>query len=211
MQKANVVYFLGGKTYINLTNACTCNCVFCVRDIKDDVLGASLVLERDNVTADEVIQELVNHAVTSLSTHEEVIFCGYGEPLLKLEVLKDVCKFIKSKFPYVKVRVNTNGHASKVLRRNVPKELKGLVDSISVSLNAPNAELYEKACKPNFEGAYEAMLEFVRQCIGAKIPTTLSVVQGFNIELDEGIVECYKIANELGVKFRIREYIKEGY
>ena len=211
MQNANLVYFLGGKTYINLTNACTCNCVFCIRDIKDDVVGANLVLERDNVTADEVIQELVNHAVTSLATHEEVIFCGYGEPLLKLEVLKDVCKFIKTKFPYVKVRINTNGHASKVLKRNVPKELKGLVDSMSISLNAPNAEVYEKMCKPNFKGAYEAMLEFVRQCAEVKIPVTLSVVQGFNPELDEGIMECYKMSQELGVKFRIREYIKEGY
>ncbi len=211
MQKANVVYFLGGKTYINLTNACTCNCVFCIRDIKDDVVGTNLLLDRDNITADEVIQDLVNHALTSLATHEEVIFCGYGEPLLKLEVLKDVCRFIKTKFPRVKVRVNTNGHASKVLRRNVPKELKGLVDSISISLNAPNAQLYNKICKPNFEGAYEAMLEFVRQCIEAKISTTLSAVKDFDIELDEGIMECYKISQELGVKFRIREYIKEGY
>jgi len=211
MQKANVVYFLGGKTYINLTNACTCNCVFCIKDIKDDVAGTNLVLDRDNVTADEVIQELINHATTSLATHEEVIFCGYGEPLLKLGILKDVCKFIKTKFPYVKVRVNTNGHASKVLRKNVPRELKGLVDSMSISLNAPNAQAYEKACKPNFKGAYEAMLEFTRQCIEAKIPVIMSAVSGFNLELDEGIVECYKISQELGVRFKIREYIKEGY
>ncbi len=211
MQKGNVVYFLNGKTYINLTNACTCNCVFCVRDIKDDVMGSNLVLGRDNVTADEVVQELVNHAMTSLASRGEVIFCGYGEPLLKLGVLKEVCKFIRGKFPYVKIRVNTNGHASKVLRKNVPNELRGLVDSMSISLNAENAELYDKICKPNFDGAYEAMLEFAGQCVEARIHTILSIVEGFDPELEPNPTKCLKIVNNIGAKFKIRKWIKEGY
>lgn len=212
MRKNNLVYFLvDGKTYINVTNACTNACIFCVRDIKDDVLGSNLWLETDNVSADDIVQQLTNTARNSLLIHEEVTFCGYGEPLLRLNVVKDVCKFIRKAYPRVKIKVNTNGHASAILKKNVPKELKGLVDCFSISLNAETPELYEKICKPNFEGAYQAMLDFTKQSIEAKIPAVMSVVTGFDSEIKIDVEKCAVIAANLGAKFRDREWIKEGY
>ena len=126
----NLVYLLEGKVYINLTNSCTNNCVFCIRDIKDDVVGANLFLNTENVKAEDVISQLET-IKDKLSS--EIIFCGYGEPMLKLEVIKQVAKYIKEKYPNTILRVNTNGHANLVYKRNVLPELKGLIDRFSVS------------------------------------------------------------------------------
>ena len=125
-----LVYELYGKIYINLTNRCTNECIFCLRQDKDDVCGQTLWLEDENFTAKDVIEQLEKFNISS-----EVIFCGYGEPLLKLDILKEVATYIKTNYPNVKIRVNTNGHANFVYKKNVVPELKGLVDEFSVSLN----------------------------------------------------------------------------
>ena len=94
MTEDNLVYLLDGKVYINLTNSCTNNCVFCIRDIKDDVVGANLFLSSENVKAEDVIAQLekIHEKLSS-----EIIFCGYGEPMLKLDIIKEVAKYIKEK------------------------------------------------------------------------------------------------------------------
>ena len=92
MTEYNLVYLLDGKVYINLTNSCTNNCVFCIRSIKDDVVGTNLFLNTENVKADDVISQL-NAMKDKLSS--EIIFCGYGEPMLKLDIIKQVAKYIK--------------------------------------------------------------------------------------------------------------------
>ena len=132
-----LVYSLEGKTYINLTNRCTNSCIFCLRQDKDDVCGQNLWLEDENFSAEDVINQLKNFEISN-----EVIFCGYGEPLLKLEILKKVAEYIKKNYPETKIRINTNGHANYIYKRNIVPELKGLIDKISVSLNAPNSEEY---------------------------------------------------------------------
>jgi len=102
-----LVYLLDGKIYINLTNKCTNDCIFCLRKDKDDVVGQTLWLDDENSTAQDVIKQLETFEMTS-----EIIFCGYGEPMLKFDVLKEVAEYIKSKYPNTKIRVNTNGHAN---------------------------------------------------------------------------------------------------
>ena len=137
---ANIlVYELDGKIYINLTNKCTNDCIFCLRNDKDDVKGQELWLDSEDFGAKDVIEQLDKFELSS-----EVIFCGYGEPLLKLDVLKEVARYIKENYPNVKIRVNTNGHANYVYKRNIVPELKGLVDEFSVSLNAENAQEYNR-------------------------------------------------------------------
>ena len=148
---ANVlVYELDGKIYINLTNKCTNDCIFCLRKDKDDVCGQQLWLDDEKSTAHDVIMQLKNFKISP-----EIIFCGYGEPLLKLEELKQVAKYIKKNYPDTKTRINTNGHANYVYKRDIVPELKGLIDTISVSLNASNSEEYDKLSQPSFKGAYE--------------------------------------------------------
>lgn len=204
----NLVYLLDGKIYINLTNKCTNECVFCIRTLKDDVCGANLWLKNDNVSSTEVIQQLKNLR----KNESEIVFCGYGEPTLKLEVLKEVAKFIKENYNGVKVRLNTNGHTNFVYKRNIVPELVGLVDEISVSLNASTEELYRELTQPNLacENTLEEVQDFIKKCVEAGIETTASVVSGYK-DYDIDLSACERITTNLGAKFRVREWLNEGY
>lgn len=200
-----LVYELEGKLYINLTNKCTNDCIFCLRKDKDDVCGQQLWLDDENSTAADVVKQLNKFKIS-----EEIIFCGYGEPMLKLEVLKEVAKYIKENYPNVKIRVNTNGHANYVYNRNVVPELKGLVDEFSVSLNGKDSDEYDELSQPNFKGAYEEVKKFIKACSDADISVVASVVEGYkgrHIDIEK----CEQIASELGAKLRVREWITNGY
>ena len=200
-----LVYSLEGKTYINLTNRCTNNCIFCLRQDKNDVCGQDMWLDNEDFSAQDVISQLKNFDISG-----EVIFCGYGEPLLKLEILKEVAKYIKQKSPNTKIRINTNGHANYVYKRNIIPELKGLIDKISVSLNASTSEEYNELSQPKFENAYDEVKKFIKCCSQAGIQTDASIVDGYKgRRLD--IEKCRKIANDLGANLRVREWIVNGY
>lgn len=212
-----LVYILDGKIYINLTNKCTNNCIFCLRNDKDDVCGQTLWLDDENFGANEVINQLIEKFNTTIQPFNhsttkplEIIFCGYGEPMLKLDILKEVASYIKKHYPNTKIRVNTNGHANFVYKRNVVPELKGLVDEFSVSLNGENKQEYDKYSQPKFEEAYDEMKKFIKACSDGEISVTASVVEGYkgrHLDLEK----CEKIASDLGAKFRVREWIKNGY
>ena len=207
MTDYNLVYLLDGKIYINLTNSCTNNCVFCIRAIKDDVVGTNLFLNTENVKAEDVIIQLeaIKNKLSS-----EIIFCGYGEPMLKLEVLKQVAKYIKENYPNTIIRVNTNGHANIVYKRNVLPELKGLVDKFSVSLNGENEEVYNAVSLPTIEGAYNAVKDFIKEAVKEGFDTTATIVTGYkNYKID--MPKCIEITKELGAKFRERPWIENGY
>ncbi|MBR1423933.1 TatD family nuclease-associated radical SAM protein [bacterium] len=200
-----LVYELDNKIYINLTNKCTNDCIFCLRKDKDDVCGQKLWLDNENATAVDVIAQLNKFSLSS-----EVIFCGYGEPLLKLDVLKDVAKYVKQNYPNTKIRINTNGHANYVHKRNIIPELKGLIDEISVSLNGATESEYDELSQPVFKGAYDEVKNFIKACADGGISTVASVVEGYkgrHLDLEK----CEKIANDLGAKFRVREWIENGY
>lgn len=204
-----LVYFLNNTMYINLTNLCTNKCVFCIRGLNDSVAGADLRLENENVDAQTVIEEIKQNEPEN---RHEIVFCGYGEPLIKIEVIKEVARFIKKNYPNVPVRVNTNGQANLIHRRNVVSELVGLIDRISVSLIAENADVYEELTKCKFDKkmAYESVKNFMSTCVDYGIQTTATVVVGYkNYKIN--VEKCKKIAEELGVDFKIREWLDEGY
>ncbi len=200
-----LVYLLDGKIYINLTNRCTNDCIFCLRRDKSDVKGQELWLDDENSTAQDVIKQFETFEPT-----KEVIFCGYGEPMLKLEELKQVAKYIKDKYPEIKIRINTNGHANFVYKRNVVPELKDLIDEFSVSLNGATKEEYDELSQPKFETSYDEVKKFIKACADEKISVVASVVEGYKgRHLD--LKKCEKIATDLGAKFRVREWIVNGY
>ena len=200
-----LVYSLEGKTYINLTNRCTNSCIFCLRQDKNDVCGQDMWLDNEDFSAQDVIEQLKNFEITS-----EIVFCGYGEPLLKLEILKEVAKYIKQNYPETKIRINTNGHANYVYKRNIVLELKGLVDKISVSLNASSAEEYNELSKPKFDNVYDEVKKFIKCCSEDGIQTDASIVDGYKgRRLD--VEKCRLIAQELGANLRVREWIVNGY
>lgn len=200
-----LVYELDKKIYINLTNRCTNECIFCLRQDKDDVCGQELWLDSEDFTSENVIEQLKKFNLSS-----EVIFCGYGEPMLKFEVLRQVAKYIKETYPKIKIRVNTNGHANFIYKKNVVPELVGLVDEFSVSLNASNAEEYDELSQPKFENAYEEVKKFIKCSADAGIETVASIVDGYKgRRLD--VEKCREIAESLGAKLRVREWIVNGY
>ena len=203
-----LVYLLDDKIYINLTNRCTNDCIFCLRNDKSDVCGQKLWLDDENSTALDVIEQF--EKIYSNSSSDEVIFCGYGEPMLKFDVLKEAAKYIKDKYPSIKIRVNTNGHANFVYKRNVVPELKGIIDEFSVSLNGENEEEYNEYSQPKFSDAYNEMKNFIKSCSDENISVVASVVEGYKGK-HLNLKNCEKIASELGAKFRVREWITNGY
>lgn len=200
-----LVYSLEGKIYINLTNRCTNDCIFCLRRDKDDVCGQELWLDSEDFSANDVIEQL-----QKFDWSKEMVFCGYGEPLLKLDILKEVAKYIKTTAPETRLRINTNGHANYVYKRNVAPELVGLIDEISVSLNAPTSKEYDELSQPKFENAYDEVKKFIKCCSDAGIKTDTSIVDGFKgRRLD--VQKCEQISNDLNAKLRVREWITNGY
>ncbi len=192
--------------YVNLTNACTNDCVFCLRNEKDDVCGSEMWHD-DNYTLEDIIEQFENYKPTP----KQVVFCGYGEPFLKKEMMKKFAKYLRKNYPEIKIRVNTNGHASAVYKTNVAEEFKGLLDEASISLNSDNADEYDEISRPKIDNAYEAVKDFIKSCNNAGIKTYASIVTGFDKKHNINVKNCEKIAQELGAEFRNREFITNGY
>ena len=207
MSKNIYVYVLDGKLYINLTNLCTNDCVFCIRSIKDDVVGANLFLDTEKLDVEEVKKQLDE---IKPENYKEIVFCGYGEPILKLEELKTVAKYIKEKYPHLKTRINTNGHGNLVYKRNIVPELKGLIDSVSISFNGEYKKVYDELSQPKIENAYEGMKDFIKECVKEGIQTTATIVTGYkNYNVD--LLDCKKQIESLGAVFRERPWLDNGY
>ncbi|MCX8031239.1 MAG: YchF/TatD family DNA exonuclease [Thermodesulfovibrionales bacterium] len=185
-------YKIRDSLYLNITNRCTNECSFCVRFHTDYVKGHNLKLQRE---PSEI--ELIK-AIGDPTNYKEIVFCGYGEPTLRLDLIKKVAKWIKEKNGFV--RINTNGHGNLINKRNILPELKGLVDSVSVSLNAQNEEIYNKVCKPIFKNAFEEVINFIKEAKKYIPHVQITVVTLAEVELKK----CQEIAKELGVPIRFR-------
>ena len=192
--------------YVNLTNACTNSCVFCLREQKDDVCGAEMWHD-DNYTLNDVISQFENFKPTP----KQVVFCGFGEPFLKKDMMKAFSEYLRKNYPNIKIRVNTNGHANAIYNTNIAEEFKTLIDEASVSLNAATADEYNEICNPKIDNAYEEVKKFIKACHKAGIKTTASIVTGFDNKHQIDVEKCEKIASELGADFRNREFIQNGY
>jgi TatD DNase family protein len=190
-----IVYPIRNSLYLNITNRCTAACTFCVRYHTDFVKGHNLRLAEEP-SAEELIRQIGDPKL-----YAEIVFCGYGEPLLRLEVIKTVAAEVKRRGG--RVRIDTNGHANLIHKRNVLPELAGLADAVSVSLNAQNAELYTKISQPKFGiNSYAAVQDFIREAKKYIPDVTATVVSLPEVDLDA----CRRIAEGLGAKFRVREY-----
>ncbi|MEK6777911.1 MAG: TatD family hydrolase [bacterium] len=194
-----IAYRIRDSLYLNITNRCTNTCGFCVRFYSDFVKGHKLRIASEP-TSGEVIR-----AIGDPKNCREVVFCGYGEPLIRLDLVKEVAAWIKEHGG--RVRVNTNGQGNLIHKRNILPELKGLVDVYSVSLNAENEEKYLEICKPVFGlGTYRAVKEFILEA-GKSAEVSVTVVDLPGVDLPA----CRKIAQEeLKVGFRIRYYDEVG-
>lgn len=207
MSDDNLVYILDNKIYINLTNGCTNDCLFCLRRDKSDVCGQEMWLKTENISAKEVIEQL-EQVKDKISNG--ITFCGYGEPTIKLDILKEVAEYIKTTYPETYIKINTNGHGNAINKRDILPELKGLIDELSISLNAQTSELYEELCVPKIKNAFEEMIEFSKKSVENGFKTTMSIVSNYK-DYPVDIEKCESIANNIGASFRNREWIEGGY
>lgn len=186
--------------YVNLTNRCPCACTFCLRQTKEMVESNTLWL-KEEPTVDEVIHEFQKY---DLDDFAEVVFCGFGEPMERVDDVIQIAGILKLYRRDLPIRVNTNGLANLIHNRDITPMLKGRIDTISVSLNAPDENEYIQLTRSQFGiQSFQAMLDFVKKCKQYVPSVVLSVV---DIIGTENIKKCQNICNELGVTLRIRPF-----
>jgi len=195
-KRGKIVYEIDGALYVNLTNRCSNHCSFCARNQSVIVKGHDLAIDREP-TAEEVI-----NAAGDVSKYREVVFCGFGEPLIRVEVLKTVAARFKEQG--ARIRIDTNGQGNLIHHRNILPELKGIIDAVSVSLNAANKIDYQNICFSQFrEEAFEGVKEFIKEAKKYIPEVTASVVGLPGTDLEA----CRKLTEEeLMVKYRIRKF-----
>ena len=198
-----IAYEVGSGLYINITNKCSNRCSFCIRNNGDGAYGSdSLWLVREP-SLEEVFEAVF---ALELSKYDEVVFCGYGEPSYRLEDCVALALEIKSRYPEMKTRINTNGQSDLILSRDTAPMYKGAFDTVSISLNSCNAEKYDAMCHPVYKlEAFGAILKFAENVKNYVQNVAFSVVRESLTE-DE-LEECFKIANSLGIPLRVRTYI----
>lgn len=198
-----VSYQIRNSLYLNLTTRCTDDCVFCTRLTRPVVQGYNLKLDREPTAAE------VWEAIDDPTKYDEVVFCGYGEPTLRLDVIKEVAKKIKDAGG--RVRLNTNGHGNVINKRNILPELQGLIDEMSVSLNTDTSEAYDEICRPLpafRNGIYDKIKEFIAEA-KKYIPKVQATIVTQQKDVDE--TACEEIVKkEFGVDYRTRRYNMVG-
>lgn len=198
-----IAYPVRSGVYVNLTNRCPCACTFCLRQNGPGVYGSnSLWLEREP-TVEETIESIES---TLDAETRELVFCGYGEPTERLADMLTICRAVKAKHPTLPIRVNTNGLADLIHGRATANDFKGLVDTISVSLNTDDAEEYLKMCRPKFGAeSYGAMKKFASEAAEV-VPNVVMTVVDEPVTSKEKQERCRAIAESLGAKLRVRPF-----
>lgn len=199
---ADIIYTYEGSAYLNITNKCPCSCVFCIRSNGDGLGSAETLWHKKDPTLEEIKKEIDEFDFTP---YDEVVFCGYGEPTQALDNLIESAKYLKEKHG-LKIRVNSNGLSDLINGKKTAPMLEGVVDTISISLNAPDAESYQRVSRSKFgSDAFPAILKFAQDC-KKYIPnvkfTAVDVITAEEIE------KCKEISEKLGIPLRIRERIK---
>ncbi len=195
-----ITYEVGNGLYVNITNRCTNSCEFCVRSVADGTYG-ELWLSREP-TNEEILTDIFKR---DLNRYSELVFCGYGEPTVRLYDVLEIARAVKEKHG-IKIRINTNGHAAMIYGKDVSPLFSGVIDSVSVSLNAANAADYNRICHPDFPDAFDGLLDFTAR-VKQYVPEVMLSIVGETIP-KEDVEKCREIANRCGVLLKIREYIK---
>jgi len=195
VEDAKIVYEIRNSLYLNITNRCTNNCNFCIRSRTNFVKGHNLALDKE-----PAVEEILK-AIGDPSGYKEVVFCGYGEPTMRLDIVKAVAKELKARG--AKVRLVTNGHGDLINSRPIAGELSGLIDRISVSLNAETEEKYNRICAPKFGAkSFGRVIEFIKDCAAHNIDTEVTCLDLEGVDTRK----CEELAKSAGARFRLRRY-----
>lgn len=199
-----VFYKFDGKMYINITNGCPCDCVFCIRKNGDSIEdNDSLWLEHEP-SFEEICEAYERFDKAGIS---EAVFCGYGEPCVRADMLIRTAEYIK-KNSDMKIRVNTNGLVRLIHGDFDITQFKGVVDSFSISLNAPDAVRYNEVTRPSFgEEAFDEMLRFAEEVKAMGIEVSFTVV---DVITAEEISRCHALAAKMDIPLRVRAYVTDN-
>jgi radical SAM enzyme (TIGR04100 family) len=196
-----ILYKVHNNLYVNLTNRCSSACTFCLRQTRDHMEDSGSLWLEHEPSVEEVKAEFNKFDV---SQFQEIVFCGFGEPMERFDDLLEVARFIKERY-HKPIRINTNGQGDLINNRRTAPEMEGLIDTISISLNTPNADKYHALVRSQFgERAFDAMLDFARDARQYVPNVVLSTVDTTLSKEEEA--QCQNICDELGVTYRIRPW-----
>ncbi|MCQ2411143.1 MAG: TatD family nuclease-associated radical SAM protein [Elusimicrobiaceae bacterium] len=207
-----IVYRFQNGVYINITNRCPNLCTFCIKTKwKMNFHGHNLNLVAGEPSAADVIASLEKELPKA--PFKEVVFCGYGEPTMRLDVLLFVAQTLKgwraqAKYPPFDIRLNTNGLGSRINRKNIVPALAAVVDSVCVSLNAQDASTWCKLVRPEpeYQDGYEDVVEFIRQCVRAGFKRVVaSCVDTTGADAQA----VRQVAQAAGAEFYLRSFLDE--
>ena len=216
-----IAYPVRTGLYVNLTNRCPCACEFCLRKNGPGIYGSGDLWLDHEPSVEEVIAAvdclllgsadagksgLGNAAAEGGSRYGELVFCGYGEPTERLGDLLAVARHVREVAPNLPIRINTNGLADLIHARATAGDLKGLVDTVSISLNTPDADEYFRICHPKFgPESYAAMLAYTKAC-AAVVPKVVMTVVDEPVTSKANQEKCRAIAESLGATLRVRPF-----
>ena len=196
---ADILYTYKNEVYVNLTNKCDCSCTFCIRSHKDGVGDAETLWHKTDPTLEEIKKAMDAFDFTG---YEELVYCGYGEPTCALDNLIASAKYAKEKLG-IKVRVNTNGLGSLYNKRDIVPELKETVDAVSISLKEKKEKKYMEVTRPQFENAFQGMLDFAAECSREGLDVRFTVV---DVLPEEEIEASRALADSMGIGLRVRHF-----
>lgn len=197
-----ILYPLGDSLYVNITNRCTCSCTFCIRSVKDHVRESDNLWLEHEPTVEEVLKESEKF---NFADYKEIVFCGFGEPTERLSDLLKIASAWKEQNPNLVIRINTNGLSDLRYGENTARRMAGIIDKVSVSMNASNKEHYLQLTRSRFGiESYDAMLQFAVSCRDCGIDVRYSIV---DVLPPEEIEQCKAISARMGVPLKIRKYV----
>lgn len=195
----DILYTYKNQVYVNITNHCNCACTFCIRGVQDTVGDATNMWFEQDPTLEEIKSAIDAFDFTN---YEELVYCGYGEPTCALDRVLDSARYAKEKLG-IRTRLNTNGLGNLQHGRDVIPELAQVIDSVSISLNAPTAEKYQAVTRPRFENGFEGMLAFAKEAQEIFEHAQLTIV---DVLPEEEIAACQQLADDMGIHLKIRKF-----
>ena len=196
-----ITYKVKNGIYINMTNRCPCACTFCLRNNGESIYGSDPLWLDHEPTVEEVCASIDGW---DLNQYDELVFCGYGEPTERLDDLLQVAAYVKGK-SNIPIRINTNGLSDLIWKKRTAPLLKGKIDTVSVSLNATNAEEYNQLVRPKFGiDSFQAMLDFTKDCVQYVPNVVMTVVDVVTTPEEQDI--CRSICASVGASLRVRPY-----
>ena len=200
-KEMTIVYKVHNNLYVNLTNRCSCACTFCLRQTRDHMEDSNSLWLSHEPSFEEV-KEAFN--AFDVASYDEIVFCGFGEPTERFDLILEVSKYLKETY-HKPIRINTNGQGDLINMRSIAPEMKGFIDTVSISLNTPDAAKYHELVRSEFgEKAFDAMLTFAKEA-KKYVPNVVLTTVATTLTPEEETA-CQKICDDLGVTYRIRPW-----